>query len=178
MTTTNHSPARGAPERMPACRTDADVAPGAGRTHNPVPPSSTLGSAIRSSSSFTHARRRAAPLLAGVALILGCQSNEQRVDPVAERIDRVEQTQAAMRNSIEALTVSVGDVTTELAAVKVTVTKNSTRTVTNDVWPWVVMAGLVLATYLIQGSIRKHSYAVQKPLYEAGLPPDIRRIPL
>lgn len=53
--------------------------------------------------------------------------------------------------------------------------KNTQSTVTNDVWPWVVMVGLLLLVpvagfivwYWIKSYTTKNSYISQKPVYEA-----------
>lgn len=53
--------------------------------------------------------------------------------------------------------------------------KNTQSTITNDVWPWVVMVGLLLLVpvsgfivwYWIKSYTTKNSYIVQKPVFEA-----------
>lgn len=72
------------------------------RERNPV---RRLACKVRSYS-FTQARRRVA-LLAGVAFIAGCASTQQDARTNAERIDTLEQTQAAVVSRVGAVEAKV-----------------------------------------------------------------------
>lgn len=88
-------------------------------------------------------------LLAPVLLLSGCHllspSQKQDVSPVQE-----------IKQAVDALVAQV---------------ENVQSTVTNDIWPWVVLLGLLMALpiigFLIWYWIKSYSYLNQKPKYEA-----------
>ncbi len=127
---------------------------------------------------------RAAKGLTALALPLsilwGCQSlTGTPTSQPAERIDRIEQTQAGIAARVEEIETEVTGIKSEVntqggdvAALKneVSITKN--KSIINDVWPWlltglgslmVLVAGCLL---LVRMWVRKNSYLRQKPVWE------------
>jgi len=147
----------------------------------------TLTRPIRVSSS----RVRVVTTLAALTHLLGCAS--QGPSPVeAERIERLEQTQAGIAARVEEVAVKASVAVEDMAAVKgelglaardVSGLKStvelvsrkvdqSQRTTINDVWPW-LLTGLAVFTVGVLGALRwlrlkieESSYLTQKPIWE------------
>lgn len=114
-------------------------------------------------------------------LLAGCQSIQGggATSRPAEKIDRIEQTQAGIAARVEAMETRVTGIESDMrfqaadiSAVKGVLDVKINKSVVNDVWPWLLsgLAAILLlggtALLMVRIWIRGNSYLKQKPLYE------------
>lgn len=127
-------------------------------------------------------------LMVGAAFcLISCKASAvQSAPPVqAERVDRLEQTQAGIVARVEKVETTVGDIKTQVdAQIKaelgniqaglINTTKTEANNITNDIVPWlragvaVIAIGGLVAVVIVFLIVRKYRYTAEKKKWESS----------